>query len=69
VLAAWLMLGESVTAVQAFGGVVVLIGLALARQGDRSREVTAAAWPDAGALEGTAAVAAGGRSNVAEFPA
>jgi len=69
VLAAWLMLGESVTAAQAFGGVVVLIGLALARQGDRSREVTAAAWPDAGALEGTAAVAAGGRSNVAEFPA
>ena len=69
VLAAWLMLGESITAVQAVGGVVVLIGLALARQGDRSREVTAAAWPDAGALEGTAAVAAGGRSNVAEFPA
>jgi len=28
------------------GGVVVLLGLALARQGDRSTEVTAATWPD-----------------------
>lgn len=40
VLAAWLLLGESMTAVQALGGVIVLGGLALARQGDRqdSRE-------------------------------
>jgi hypothetical protein len=30
---------------------VVLAGLALARQGDRSTEVTVAAWPDAGAME------------------
>jgi drug/metabolite transporter (DMT)-like permease len=51
VLAAWLMLGEKMTAVQVAGGVVVLVGLALARLGDRSAEVTAASWPDAGALE------------------
>lgn len=33
VLAAWLMLGERISAVQAIGGVVVLVGLALARPG------------------------------------
>jgi drug/metabolite transporter (DMT)-like permease len=54
VLAAWLLLGESMTAVQAFGGLIVLSGLALARQGDRqdSREardrdlVAQAMWPE-----------------------
>jgi drug/metabolite transporter (DMT)-like permease len=54
VLAAWLLLGESMTAMQAFGGVIVLSGLALARQGDRhdSREaddrepVAEAMWPE-----------------------
>ncbi|TGD87269.1 EamA family transporter [Mycolicibacterium sp. CH28] len=51
VLAAWVLLGEAVTVMQAAGGVVVLLGLALARQGDRSAEVTAATWPDAGAIE------------------
>ena len=50
VLAAWLLLGEAVTATQAVGGAIVLAGLALARQGDRSDhldEVNAATWPDA----------------------
>ncbi|MCV7347300.1 EamA family transporter [Mycolicibacterium rhodesiae] len=55
VLSAWVLLGEAVTAVQAVGGVVVLAGLALARQGDRSAEVTAATWPDAGPIEEVAA--------------
>jgi drug/metabolite transporter (DMT)-like permease len=51
VVAAWLMLGERVSLTQAVGGAVVLLGLALARQGDRSAGVTAATWPDAGPLE------------------
>ncbi|MEI6252201.1 MAG: EamA family transporter [Mycobacteriaceae bacterium] len=51
VLAAWLMLGEGMTAIQVVGGAVVLLGLALARQGDRSAAVTASSWPDAGAIE------------------
>ncbi|KUI25794.1 hypothetical protein AU196_23735 [Mycobacterium sp. IS-1742] len=54
VLAAWVLLGESMTAVQAVGGAIVLCGLALARQGDRhdSRDadgpdlVAAAMWPE-----------------------
>lgn len=36
VLAAWLLLDEAVTASQAIGGVVVLLGLALARRGERA---------------------------------
>lgn len=51
VLAAWLLLGERMTAIQVVGGAVVLVGLALARQGDRSAEVAAASWPDAGPME------------------
>jgi drug/metabolite transporter (DMT)-like permease len=51
VLAAWLLLGEAITPTQAVGGAVVLAGLALARQGDRSEKVEAATWPDAGAIE------------------
>jgi len=58
VLSAWVLLGEAVTLTQAVGGVVVLLGLALARQGDRSAEVTAATWPDAGPI---GEVAAGAR--------
>ena len=50
-LAAWLLLDERMTPIQVVGGAVVLVGLALARQGDRSTEVTAASWPDAGAME------------------
>ena len=48
VLAAWLLIGERISGVQAVGGVVVLLGLTLARLGHRSPEVTASAWPDAG---------------------
>lgn len=57
VLSAWVLLGEAVTLTQAVGGAVVLLGLALARQGDRSAEVTAATWPDAGPIEEVAASA------------
>ncbi len=39
VLAAWLLLGEAITPTQAIGGAVVLVGLALARQGDRTEKV------------------------------
>ncbi len=46
VLWAWLLVGEAMTAVQAVGGAVVLVGLALARSGDRTPEVTAASWPE-----------------------
>lgn len=45
VLAAWALLGESLTVVQAVGGAVVLGGLVLARQGDRTERL-AAANPD-----------------------
>ena len=47
VLAAWVLLGEAITLTQAIGGAVVLVGLALARQGDRTRSVDAATWPEA----------------------
>ena len=33
-----MLLGEAMTLIQAVGGVIVLAGLALARQGDRSSE-------------------------------
>jgi drug/metabolite transporter (DMT)-like permease len=46
ILAAWVLLGEAITATQAVGGAVVLVGLALARAGDRSEAVAAATWPD-----------------------
>ena len=42
VLAAWVLLGEAITPIQAVGGVVVLGGLALARQGDRTEKVAEA---------------------------
>jgi drug/metabolite transporter (DMT)-like permease len=51
VLAACLLLGERIGPVQAVGGIVVLLGLALARQGDRNPQVDAASWPDAGPIE------------------
>lgn len=51
VLAAWLLLGEKITETQAIGGAVVLVGLALARQGHRSppeySDVNDSEWPDA----------------------
>lgn len=46
VIAAWVLLGEAITASQAVGGAIVLLGLALARQGDRSEAVCEATWPD-----------------------
>ncbi len=51
VVAAWVMLGQGVTVAQGVGGAVVLVGLALARHGDRSEKVDAATWPDAGGVE------------------
>jgi drug/metabolite transporter (DMT)-like permease len=41
VLAAWVLLGEAITATQAAGGAVVLAGLALARQADRTAKAAA----------------------------
>jgi drug/metabolite transporter (DMT)-like permease len=51
VLAAWALLGEAITVTQAVGGAIVLVGLSLARQGDRSEKVAQATWPDAPAGE------------------
>jgi drug/metabolite transporter (DMT)-like permease len=45
VLAAWALLGEALTPAQAVGAAVVLGGLVLARQGDRTEEVATATWP------------------------
>jgi drug/metabolite transporter (DMT)-like permease len=46
VLAAWVLLGEAITPIQAIGGLVVLGGLALARQGDRTDKLNEVTWPD-----------------------
>ncbi|AKS35646.1 EamA family transporter [Mycolicibacterium goodii] len=52
VIIAWIMVGEAMTPIQAVGGAVVLLGLALARQGDRSErdrlsaEISDACWPE-----------------------
>jgi drug/metabolite transporter (DMT)-like permease len=46
VMAAWALLGEAISITQAVGGVVVLVGLALARQGDRTERVAHATWPE-----------------------
>jgi drug/metabolite transporter (DMT)-like permease len=66
VLAAWLLLGESMGPVQAVGGAVVLLGLALARQGDRRDSdrtpVEDAMWPDTPAGEHTVTDPIGHRS-------
>jgi drug/metabolite transporter (DMT)-like permease len=51
VLAAWVLVGEAITAIQAVGGAIVLVGLALARQGDRTEKLAAVAWPDGPAEE------------------
>jgi drug/metabolite transporter (DMT)-like permease len=65
VLAAWLLLDERMTPIQVVGGAVVLVGLALARQGDRGAEVAgteiaSASWPDAGAMEPVTSAASRG---------
>src|SRR5215212_9520836 len=44
VLAAWMLLGEAITWTQAIGGAVVLAGLALARQGDRTEKLAEMTW-------------------------
>ncbi len=49
VLAAWLLLGEAISATQAVGGIIVLMGLAIARRGDRDNAAPAADRPDAAA--------------------
>lgn len=46
ILIAWAFLGEAVTAMQAFGGAVVLLGLGLARLGDRADSALETGWPD-----------------------
>jgi drug/metabolite transporter (DMT)-like permease len=61
VLAAWVLLGEAITPTQAIGGVVVLIGLTLARQGDRSEKLAKASWPD-GPVNGSASEQTVGRT-------
>lgn len=63
VLIAWIMLGEAMSLSQAIGGAVVLVGLAVARQGDRSEQadpetgaatqVELATWPDMALQENT----------------
>jgi drug/metabolite transporter (DMT)-like permease len=55
VLAAWVLLGEAITTTQAVGGAIVLFGLALARQGDRSERLAEASWPQAPAQDITPA--------------
>jgi len=52
VLAAWLLLDERVTALQAIGGIVVLAGLALARRGESS--LPAEPESQAGRVDGVA---------------
>ena len=63
VLAAWLLLGERISMTQAIGGVVVLVGLAMARQGHRSSpegpvefEVNGSDLPSAGPADQFAAM-------------
>ncbi len=46
VLLAWALVGEAISVTQAIGGAVVLLGLALARQGDRTELVAQATWPE-----------------------
>ncbi|WP_441961706.1 EamA family transporter [Mycolicibacterium houstonense] len=51
VLIAWIMLGEAMSTSQVIGGAVVLVGLAVARQGDRGEQAQPEAaelptWPD-----------------------
>jgi len=61
VLAAWALLGEAITPIQAIGGAVVLVGLALARQGDRTDKLADVTWPDGPVNEGTSGQTVGRR--------
>jgi drug/metabolite transporter (DMT)-like permease len=47
VLTAWALLGEAMSPTQAIGAAVVLVGLVLARQGDRTDKVAKASWQNA----------------------
>jgi hypothetical protein len=53
VLAAWALLGEAMSPTQAVGGAVVLAGLALARQGDRTEQAGQVSWPEVPTGEGS----------------
>jgi drug/metabolite transporter (DMT)-like permease len=46
VVLAWALVGEAISVTQAVGGAVVLLGLALARQGDRTELVAQATWSE-----------------------
>jgi len=46
VILAWALVGEAISVTQAIGGAVVLLGLALARQGDRTEMVAQTSWPE-----------------------
>ena len=51
---AWLLLGEAITAAQAVGGAVVLVGLALAGRSSDHRPAEST-WPDLARVEDIAA--------------
>lgn len=61
VLSAWVLLGEAITPVQAVGGAVVLVGLALARQGDRTDNQAQLTWAQS-PFEGVPSGQSAGRS-------
>ena len=61
VLAAWALLGEALSPTQAVGGAVVLAGLVLARQGDRTEKVAESSWPET-PVDGATADSTVGRS-------
>ena len=61
VLTAWALLGEAMSPTQAVGGAVVLAGLVLARQGDRTEKVAQATWPEMPAGDGPAGQTIGRR--------
>jgi len=54
-VSAWVLLGQSISTMQAVGGAVVLLGLAPARTSDRSAKLSAAAWPHGEPIEELAA--------------
>lgn len=64
VLAAWLLLDERISTIQAVGGAVVLLGLALARRGDTVGDVPARDDRDSADGPDTAALIAAGTTNL-----
>ena len=59
VIAAWALVGEVISVTQAIGGAVVLVGLAVARQGDRTDKVAQATWPEIPLHDGPSGVTDG----------